>query len=89
LRLHDSSVGAAGGRDESLLGGQDSGGGEQLGSGNRVHARPIGSTQSRRFCDVVLGPSQGHRSAVQHLFDEQLHQLINLVGVYFSSPDLA
>jgi hypothetical protein len=72
-----------------LLGGQDAGGGEEVGSGHRVHARTVGSTQRRRLADAVVCPSQGHRSSQQHLLDEQLHQLINLVGIDFGSPDLA
>ena len=87
--LHDSSVGAARSRDESLLGSQHPGRGEQLRSGQRVHAGPVGPPQGLRLADAVLGPSQGYRSGLQHLGDEQLHQLINLFGIYLSSPDVA
>src|SRR5215216_3789608 len=87
--LHDSSVGAARSRDESLLGSPHPGRGEQLRSGQRVHAGPVGPPQGLRLADAVLGPSQGYRSGLQHLGDEQLHQLINLFGIYLSSPDVA
>ena len=65
------------GRDETLLGSQNPGGSEQIGSGNRVHTRTVGPTQHRRLANAVIWPSQGQRPGLQHLGDEQLDQLID------------
>ncbi len=57
--VQDPAVGAARGRDETLLGGQNPGGGEQLGSGNRVDARTVDPTQHPRLADAVVGAESG------------------------------
>ena len=87
--VQDPSVGAARGCDETLLGGQDPGRGEQLGSGNRVHAGTVDPTQHPRLADAVVSTSQGDRLGVQHLGHEQLDQLLDLVGGNLYGPDLA
>ena len=87
--VHDPTVGAARGRDQTLLGGQDPGRGEQLGSGNRVHAGTVDPTQHPRLADAVVSTSQELRFGVQHLGHEQLDQLLDLVDGNLYGPDLA
>jgi len=55
--VQDAAVGAARRRNESLLGGENAGRGEQLGSGNLIDTRTVRSTQHDRFGDAVVRAS--------------------------------
>ena len=55
----------------------------------RVDARTVGPTQHPRLADVLVSPCQGDRSGLQHLGEEQLHQLVNFVGGNLRRPDVA
>jgi len=79
----------AGDRDDSLFGGQDASGGEQLGTSNGVDARPVAAAQCRRFGDRVIRPRQRHRSSVENLGDDPVDKLIDLGGRNLSGPDVA
>ena len=83
------AVGAARGCDESLLGGQDPVRGEEVGSSHGVDTRTVGPPQRCRLGEAVVWASQRHRPGLQHLGDEQLNQLIELVGCDFGGSYVA
>ena len=85
----DGAVAAPGGRHQALLGVEDPLGGVGLGAGDRVDRGAVDPPQHLRFLNAVIRRGQRHRSAVQHLIDQQIDQGVGALGGDVGGADLA
>ena len=85
----DGAVVASGGGDQALLGVEDALGGVQVGAGDGVDRGAVDPPQHLRFLDAVIRRRQRHRSAVQHLIDQQIDQGIGALSSYVGGADAA
>ena len=67
------SVAAAGGGDETLLGVEDPLRCVEVGAGDGVDRRPVGSPQGLRFLDAISWCGEETDRVLEHLIDEEVH----------------
>jgi hypothetical protein len=79
----------AGGGNEPLLGIEDPLRGVEIRPGHGVGRGSVRAPQRLRFLDAVTWCDECHRPAIQHLFDQQVHQHTCLLDAHIRRADLA